>query len=217
MLKQPCPLCAATVCVFYFKDKKREYFQCETCKLIFVPRCFHLSKAEEKAEYDKHENAIDDEGYLRFLSRCISPLLSIINTSPSVYKKGIDFGCGPAPALAHEVRRQGYDMSIYDPYYFPDHEAIQRKYDFVTCTEVVEHFNEPAIDIAQLFSLLAEPAVLIVMTKLVINKERFASWHYKNDPTHVCFYSKETFEFIALQHKVAVEFIGSDVILFVNG
>ena len=51
------------------------------------------------------------------------------------------------------------------------------------------------------------------MTKLVIDQNTFAQWHYKNDPTHVRFYSKETFEFLAKYLKASVDFIGEDVII----
>jgi hypothetical protein len=51
------------------------------------------------------------------------------------------------------------------------------------------------------------------MTKLVRDQAAFASWHYKNDPTHVCFYSEETWRWWARQHGASVEIIGADVIL----
>lgn len=204
-----CPLCDHSQCEFYHRDKKREYLQCQQCDLVFVPPAFHLSSEMEKAEYDKHENDVNDSGYIQFLSRMLLPVLARIDK----HSHGLDLGCGPAPALAAQFEQQGHKMSLYDLYYYPDPLVLEQQYDFVTCTEVIEHIAQPKYFIAMLLDLLKPGAVLGLMTKLVISQERFAIWHYKNDPTHICFYSKNTFAFIAAQYDLALEFIGQDVIL----
>lgn len=51
------------------------------------------------------------------------------------------------------------------------------------------------------------------MTKLARDVDAFAHWHYKNDPTHVSFFSRETFSFLAERDGLEVEFVGNDVIL----
>ncbi len=51
------------------------------------------------------------------------------------------------------------------------------------------------------------------MTKLVRDRAAFATWHYKNDPTHVCFFSARTWRWWARHQGARVEFVGDDVIL----
>lgn len=204
-----CPLCQHSEVADYHQDKKRSYLQCTSCSLVFVPEAFHLTKQLEKAEYDKHENDVNDQGYINFLARLINPMLEKV----AVKSTGLDMGCGPGPALAQQFERLGHKMSIYDLYYFDDKTVLQQKYDFVTCTEVIEHIAKPKTFIEQLLNLLKPGAPLGLMTKLVINPERFANWHYKNDPTHICFYSRETFNFLALEYRLNVEFVGQDVII----
>ena len=51
------------------------------------------------------------------------------------------------------------------------------------------------------------------MTKLATEAEAFTRWHYKNDPTHVSFFSRDTFRFLAQRDGLEVEFVGNDVIL----
>jgi hypothetical protein len=51
------------------------------------------------------------------------------------------------------------------------------------------------------------------MTKLVTDAEAFADWHYKLDPTHVCFFSRATFGWWANQTGCEIDFIGRDVVL----
>ena len=70
----PCPLCHGNATCF-IEDEHRQYIQCEKCALIFVPTEFHLTREEEKAQYDLHENDPNDSGYRQFLSRLADPLL----------------------------------------------------------------------------------------------------------------------------------------------
>jgi hypothetical protein len=61
---------------------------------------------------------------------------------------------------------------------------------------------------------LLEPAgTLGLMTKLVIDQQRFAHWHYIRDPTHITFYSRATFQWLASSMDAELEIIGDDVIL----
>lgn len=179
---------------------------------MFVPNQYYLTAEQEKQEYDKHQNSLNDEGYLTFLSRAITPITESI--SPPA--KGLDFGCGPAPALAHKLSSDGYEMSVYDHFYCAEPSVLEHQYDFITCTEVIEHLHQPLQILTQLLSMLKSGGRLVLMTKLVINKERFAAWHYKNDPTHICFYSQDTFSYLANEFDCELSFIGNDVIQLIK-
>jgi hypothetical protein len=61
--------------------------------------------------------------------------------------------------------------------------------------------------------MLKDNGLLGIMTKRLINFEKFRSWHYKNDPTHVCFYSDLTFEYIAEKWGYKLEIINSDSVI----
>ncbi len=204
-----CPLCLHDKPVFYHQDKQRDYYQCPVCALVFVPPAQHPSRKRELGEYALHENHINDPGYRRFLSKAALPLLERV-TSPSM---GLDFGCGPAPVLAKMLEDEGHTMSVYDPFFHPDNSALASTYDFITCTEAIEHFHTPHQELMLLDSLLRPDGWLCIMTKRVIDKARFASWHYKNDPTHVSFFSDETFRFLGEKYKYAVHLVASDVVL----
>ncbi|MFW5714481.1 MAG: class I SAM-dependent methyltransferase, partial [Brevefilum sp.] len=137
---------------------------CQHCGLIFVTHNALLPPDEEKARYDLHENDIHDPGYQNFLKQLSQPLIEHIDPPP---QRGIDFGCGPSPALAFMLKRCGYEMTLYDPYYETHPEALDETYDFATCTEVIEHLYVPAREWEVLLSLVKPGGWLGIMTKLV--------------------------------------------------
>jgi hypothetical protein len=85
----------------------------------------------------------------------------------------------------------------------------------VTSTEVVEHFKSPYENWQQLTDLVSDDGVLGVMTQFYSQEIKYQDWWYKNDPTHVCFYSQKTFEYIAKTFKFNIVYNDSkSVIIF---
>lgn len=207
--KTTCPLCNSKKTSFYLEDKFRQYFQCNICKLIYVSPEYYLSPTEEKERYDLHENNPTDIHYRKFLNRLFLPITKKIPSNA----KGLDFGSGPGPTLSVMFEEAGYQMNIYDLFYANDKSVLKEKYDFITTTEVLEHLHNPEKEIQLLWSILKSNGYLGIMTKLVTNKEAFSKWHYKTDATHVCFFSKETFLWLADKFNAKIQFIHDDVIL----
>ena len=168
-----------------------------------------LSAQAEKAEYDRHQNSPEDAGYRRFLGRLFEPLASRLEPE----SRGLDFGSGPGPTLSVMFEEAGYRMAIYDPFYAPDRSVLDERYDFVTASEVVEHLHRPRRVLDRLWSLLRPGGILGIMTKRVLDRDAFSRWHYKNDPTHVCFFSLETFEWLAEHWQAELTVCGADVVL----
>lgn len=204
-----CPLCESDGSIFFYRDSFRDYYRCLQCNLIHVPPSDYLTKEAEFSEYNKHQNSPEDKGYRKFLGRLFIPLSSRLVAD----SLGLDFGCGPGPTLSVMFEEAGYIMSLYDPFYAPDRSVLKEQYDFITASEVVEHFHSPAIELNLLWSILKPGGWLGVMTKLALDKEAFSTWHYKDDPTHVCFYSIETMNWLASKWKTEIQFIGTDVVL----
>jgi len=204
-----CPLCLGEKSSPYFADNSRSYLLCLDCQLVFVPEQFWLCPAEEKAIYDLHQNDILDPGYRKFLSRLTIPLTEKLGPD----KQGLDFGCGPGPALAAMLSEHGHQLELFDPLYQHNPAIFDKQYDFICATEVVEHLRAPDKEFATLFKLLKKGGWLGLMTKLVIDQQAFSKWHYIRDLTHICFYSRATFEFLALRFNATVSFPANDVIL----
>jgi SAM-dependent methyltransferase len=204
-----CPLCTKAGGEPFYRDARRPYLRCTRCQLIFVPPHAHLRRGEEFAQYLLHENAVHDAGYRRFLSRLAAPLLARLPAPAS----GLDFGCGPAPALAVLLAEHGHRVELHDSFFCPNPRALSRRYDFITASEVVEHLYAPGTVLAQLWDCLRPGGWLAVMTKLARDRDAFEGWHYRRDPTHVCFFSRESWRWWGQQYGAVPLFHGEDVIL----
>jgi 2-polyprenyl-3-methyl-5-hydroxy-6-metoxy-1,4-benzoquinol methylase len=204
-----CPLCKRKEVDPFFEDKNRSYLQCINCQLVFVPKDYWLSREDEKSIYDLHENNPQDQGYRKFLSRLVNPLLERLTSG----QKGLDFGCGPGPTLSVMFEEEGYKVDPYDPIYLNKPEVFSNSYDFICATEVVEHLRDPKEEFSKLFKMLKPGGWLGLMTKLVIDKNAFKKWHYIHDLTHICFYSRNTFKYVSDYFNMELSFIGKDVIL----
>lgn len=205
----PCPLCDSPAAQLIARDDQRGYFRCPVCDLIFVAAQDHLSPDAEKSVYDHHENDVADLRYRHFLNRLFEPVASLLAPGSS----GLDFGCGPGPALAAMFREAGHEMAVYDRYYADNKSVFEQVYDFIVSTEVFEHLQHPRQEIERLWKSLRPGGVLGVMTKRLNNRQKFTGWFYTADPTHIAYFSDRTFAWTAGWLDAELSLVCDDVIL----
>lgn len=204
-----CPVCRAPALDDFLNVDRRDYWCCKACQARFLDPAQRLSREAEHAHYLLHENDPDDPRYRRFLAKLADPLLARL--MPASF--GLDYGCGPGPALAAMLGEAGHEVALYDPFFHPDPAPLAGTFDFITCTEVAEHFHRPADEFDRFDRLLRPGGWLAVMTCFQTDDARFANWHYRKDPTHVVFYRETTFRTIAAQRGWACEIVVKDVAL----
>ena len=203
----PCPLCKSKHVQIFHHDRKRLFHHCIVCHLVFVDPTNLPCKEQELNEYKLHQNSSDDAGYLTFLDRARQPVIEFVGKG----KRGLDFGSGPEPVLANWLENDGFVMQAFDPFFAPS--TIVGEYDFIVCTEAIEHFHQPSIEWQTWMQHLCSDGYLIIMTKRWLSKARFNTWHYKNDPTHVVFFHEKTFRFLAQEFNFSVLFVADDVVV----
>ncbi len=151
----------------------------------------HLpSLHSQKTHYDSHQNGPQYPGYLKFLNRLVKPMLHYLKKD----MQGLDYGCGPGPAISHLLDKEEIRCEDYDPVYFPI--SIEGPYDFLFATESFEHFHDPHGEIMKIDLLLKPGGIIGLMTEGYDSLEEFKSWYYIRDYTHVCFFHQKTFEWI---------------------
>jgi 2-polyprenyl-3-methyl-5-hydroxy-6-metoxy-1,4-benzoquinol methylase len=169
------------------------YWDCEGCGGLVMDISFRLDAAAEKARYELHNNDIHDPAYRQFLA----PVSDFVCKAYSKSHLGLDYGCGPGPALAHVLKEKGFQVRLYDPFFYPELHVLSRSYDFVICTETAEHFYSPAMEFQRLSDMLKPGGRLLLMTLLYSEETDFAKWFYRRDETHVFIYRDRTMDYIA--------------------
>ena len=214
MIGPTCPLCAGANTYFLHRSDDRhgvrEFYRCVECDLISVPAEYHLPAEAEFERYRLHNNDPDDPDYRRFLSR----LWDVFRPRLQAGALGLEFGCGPGPALAKMIGEDGLDVRLYDPYFYPDRSVLELSYDFITTTETVEHLRQPRETFELLDWLLVPGGQLGIMTGIVNDRTDFKEWYYQRDPTHIVFYSPRTMRWIGEKFGWTTDFPLENVVVF---
>lgn len=187
-----CPLCLSASVSLLLEEGPRRFFVCAVCDLRFLHPAARLPEEEEKAQYLLHNNDINDPRYRNF----VQPLYEQICARVPAGATGLDFGSGSGPVLADMLVEAGYEIHLFDPFFRPDMESLQRSYDFIVACEVLEHLFDPATEFRRLRRMLRRGGLLGVMTLVWEEGSDFVAWYYRKDPTHVVFYSRATFRWI---------------------
>ncbi|MGM0548484.1 MAG: class I SAM-dependent methyltransferase [Bacillota bacterium] len=196
-----CKLCGSSdLDLLGTKDK---YYYCNNCQLIFIEPEAVVEPEVEKSRYEGHDNNHQNEGYVQmfedFIKQVIEPQLDLKQID-SV----LEFGCGPGPVLADLLAAKDLDVQLYDPYFYPEEDFKEKKYDLITSTEVFEHFVDPVKEIKLLKSLLKEGGYLAIMTSFHPGPAEFSDWWYTWDQTHITFYNHKTFKKIAAKYGLEI-------------
>lgn len=193
-----------------------KYWLCDACHGVFLDPASRLSAAEEKKRYTLHENTLADPGYRAHLVQFMNEVLSF----PEIRDSGsriarvhsvFDYGSGPEPCLARLFAEAGFEVRFRDPFFCPDTPAFDGGADLVTCLEVSEHFAEPRRDFALMASCVRDGGFLAVGTHLLAAAgvgadsgtdpaavwDFFLPWWYRQDPTHVSFYTEKALRLAA--------------------
>lgn len=209
MISTTCRVCLSHRAEPFAHADGRDYWRCPQCEATFLDESQLPDPDTERAQYLLHENDPQDAGYCRFLRQLAGPMLQTLPPG----QRGLDFGCGPGPALGPMLTEAGHMVQLYDPFFRPDVTALETTYEFITCSEVVEHFHRPAKEFARLNTMLRPGGYLGILTCFQTDDERFADWHYRRDLTHVVFYRPETFQHLASRFGWRCEIPARNVVL----
>jgi SAM-dependent methyltransferase len=188
----------------------RHFLDCPNCGLVRAVPDDLPSPEVERARYATHENDPADARYRAFLDRLAIPLGEHLPLGA----RGLDFGCGPGPTLSRMLTERGWPTAEWDPFFAPDRTLLEERWDFVTCSEVLEHLHHPRRTLEQISALLRSRGWLGVMTEVFDDQVDFATWWYVRDPTHVAFYRPGTLAWIAEHFGWSLERPARNVALY---
>ncbi len=171
-----------------------------------------LDGAGERGRYLKHNNSLADRGYRAYLEAFLDGILNFEGLERDSIQRVFDYGSGPSPALVALLGLRGFDARGWDPYFDPHGEGFEGGADLVTCLEVAEHFRNPVEGFRGL-SGAARPGGTIAVATHLLSSDReeterdFPAWWYRQDPTHVTFYTRGGLEAIA--ERAGLSLLGS--------
>ena len=167
---------------------------------------------EERKRYEQHKNDVTNVKYQNF----VLPIINAVKNNFSTNSLGLDFGAGTGPVISKILGDNGYKLRQFDPFFCNDTDALQLKYDYIVCCEVIEHFHSPSKEFELLKNLLKPKGHLYCMTHLYTKEIDFNNWYYKNDITHVFIYQRETLVKIKDRYKFSSLTIEDRLMTFKN-
>lgn len=172
----------------------------------------YISEIDEQKHYEKHNNDVNNKGYQEF----VSDMVKAIKRDFSTQHLGLDFGSGTGPVITKLLTDDGYSIIEYDPFFANNPEVLKKKYNYIACCEVIEHFHHPNEEFKKLYELLLPGGKLYCKTDFFSETKNFDTWYYKNDPTHVFFYHPKTMDWISKNIGFSSYTIDGRVTVFVK-
>ena len=200
-----CHICNQN-CDFFVHEKTNiKYHYCNVCEYIFKDPKNFQDLSVQKERYNLHENDENDEGYKAYFKRFLDFTLPLVGKPETA----LDFGCGASSLLAKLLEKEGVACDYFDPIYHPDKAYCTKEYDLIVSTEVFEHLHHPKKIFEHLLSKLKEGGYLALQTQFHPNNiESFKKWYYHQDPTHIVFFTTETFK--VLSQMYGCKYVGDN-------
>lgn len=189
-----CLICGHDTQTFIDEKSMINYSYCPHCQCISKSSEHFRPIPEQKERYDLHENDPEDEGYQAYFQRFLDFVLPLVGRPQTA----LDFGCGRSSLLADMLRNEGVECDYYDPIYHPENINDNKKYQLIVSIEVFEHLHDPKAIFESLLERLEEGGYLALQTQFHPNDiEAFKRWYYHLDPTHIVFFTPQTFKELA--------------------
>lgn len=147
-------------CVRKFAGERFTVWRCEACKSIHARGAVELERYYE--DFPLHHQKLDVHLRVGFGKRLQGLLALGFNRDSSL----LDYGCGSGLFLQY-LREWGYGRCWgYDPFTreYGSKDVLQRRYDFVTSQDVLEHADDPNQEIILVRSVLKASGIYVVGT-----------------------------------------------------
>jgi|GEM_PF-177013 len=205
----PCPLCRNAARPFHSQGEKR-WLSCAACGLVHGARHQWPTPEEAAARLARHRNEASDPGYVSWLA----PFAMALAPRLPAGSRGLDAGCGPQPVLAGLLGESGFPTAHWDPLFAPHMPSPPNGgWDFITLCEVFEHLTDPLEELRRWREALRPGGWLLISTGLLRRDEAFPDWWYARDCTHLVMARPRTFEWLARELRLHLEWDGRLVLL----
>jgi hypothetical protein len=198
---ETCKICNSSVTKKFEKTilnkyKHIGYFECNNCGFIQINEPTWLKEAYQSAITSL------DIGILYRNELLKIPTIQIINTFFQDAKLLLDYAGGYG-IFTRIMRDAGFNYYWEDKFcenifakHFTINDIENKKFDFVTAFEVLEHMENPMEELNEIFSYSDN---VLISTELIPENSLIENWWYIAPETgqHISFYTKKSMELIA--------------------
>lgn len=196
-MSNSCPICESVQLTSADLSSKGCFFGCQVCEYIFKDPSQRLGLSEERNRYLAHNNDISDSRYINYLMKTFDKVRPNLKGHETV----IDYGCGPTQGLKQALNKTNFKVLSFDPIFFPDTFDESIRVDAIFCSEAIEHSFLP-IQVFEYWNKILGPSGIITLrTAFHPGIKNLKDWWYLDDLTHVGFFNRETFHWIAEYFK----------------
>lgn len=188
-----------------------KYYLCKQCLSLQTETPYWINEA-----YLSNLAALDTGAAQRNIRNFV---ISICVSWATKSKNIIDLGGGDG-LLCRLLRDYNLNCFCIDKYAKPTYALSYDKPNFstpdlVTGFEVIEHFQQPLIELGSIFHL--EPKFILLSTG--IYKHQGANWWYLTPDTgqHIFFYSKKALAWIAKHFNYEIKILGNEILFYKKG
>ena len=112
--------------------------------------------------------------------------------------------------LGEDAVKAARNLFPHNEYYVAgpvDFVQTSRHFDFIYCSEVIEHTNDPAAFVKALHELMTTRGILYLTTPDAGHlrvPENFLTWHSVHPPSHLCYFNKSNLRQLLVNHGIEV-------------
>ena len=154
--------CSADPYAFGYSGIPVQYYRCNLCSFTFTDLIDDWTDDEVKEFiYNDDYVKVDPEYTGARAERDADFFIDILGDCRD--QRVLDYGSGTG-VLARRMREAGFDAESYDPFSSPRRPA--RRFDIITCVEVLEHSPDPVRTLNDMVSLLNDGGCILLATGL---------------------------------------------------
>jgi tetratricopeptide (TPR) repeat protein len=169
------------------------YRRCSVCEFVFTTFCDAWTPDQFAQRIYNSDYATVDPDYGDARPRGNANVIARTFDAWKATLAVLDYGSGSGVLAAH-LAEGGFEATAsYDPYSNPDASVLARRYDIVTCFEVLEHHPDPVAAIREIAGVL-NPDGIVVLSTLVqgadFEREGLQWWYVGPRNGHVSIFSR---------------------------
>jgi 2-polyprenyl-3-methyl-5-hydroxy-6-metoxy-1,4-benzoquinol methylase len=189
------------------------FCKCPVCALIFT------NETADNAAAEKHYKSQWNNTDANFWKQQVEGLLGVIQRYRMPVGRVLDFGSGSGE-ITKEFQRRDIDATPLEPMvhgYLKD-QNYPHKFDVVVGVEVIEHLPNLSQELKEIDRFLADDGIMLfttILTNSFIDSANavdvFKGWWYKDDPTHVSFFSNKSIFKLAEIERYSADIYGDQL------